>query len=351
MFGPISLGVRSPNLVTPWVEAPELVRPGAMVQVEWIARNAGNLPATAVDYRVVLERNRFLSPASPTLATGMIGGLDAGEERYLVTDVRIPHETEPGGYFVGVQLNTLGDVYEHDRQDNHGFSLPVVVSDADLVVLTESLPVGHVHGHYEVRLLAAGGDGRHHWRVRPGTALPPGLRLEVREAPSGEVATFLVGQPATVGVFRISFVVTSGPFTAEVDYDLEISSAEYELSIATESLAEASFGFAYRDVLSAMGGRSPYSWEALGEDPLPHGIFLRSDGVLSGRPQEDGVFEFLVRVTDFEGRQATKTLVLNVAPPAGRSAPTGPTCGRTRACSAWRRSSARSRARWKTTSV
>src|SRR5690606_40048676 len=43
---------------------------------------------------------------------------------------------------------------------------------------------------------------------------------------------------------------------------------------------------------------------------------LRSDGVLSGRPQEDGQFEFLVRVTDDQGRQTTKTLVLNVSPPA-----------------------------------
>src|SRR5690606_39831173 len=43
---------------------------------------------------------------------------------------------------------------------------------------------------------------------------------------------------------------------------------------------------------------------------------LRSDGVLCGRPQEDGQFQFLVRVTDDQGRQTTKTLVLNVSPPA-----------------------------------
>src|SRR5690606_2379100 len=87
-------------------------------------------------------------------------------------------------------------------------------------------------------------------------------------------------------------------------------------SIATESLAEASFGFAYHDRLSAMGGLPPYNWEVLREDALPHGVFLRSDGVLSGRPQEDGVFEIPVRVTDREGRQATKDFRLEVAPPS-----------------------------------
>ncbi len=316
IFGPIEVGIRAPNLMVPWVDVADLVHPGDTVDVQWLVRNSGNQAAKAIPFRVVLERGRFLSPVSPTLASGLLDELGEQQELFMETRVRIPDDTEPGVYFIGVEVNGTQDVFEHERQDNFGFSLPVVVSEEDLVVVTKSLPTGHIHGHYEVRLLAAGGDGRHHWSVRPGTSLPPGLRLDVREAPNGEVATFLVGQPGAVGVFPLAFVVRSGELSVDADLELEISAAEYELTIATESLAEASFGFSYHDELSAMGGMPPYTWEALGEDPLPHGMFLRSDGVLSGRPQEDGVFEFLVRVTDYEGRQATKTLVLRVAPPA-----------------------------------
>src|SRR5690606_4754455 len=165
-----------------------------------------------------------------TIGTGMVPSLDMGEQRLQETQVRIPGDIEPGLYYIGVEINPDRSLFEHELRDNFGFSLPVVVSSDDLVVVTKSLSQAHVHGHYEVRLVAAGGDGNHHWSLREGTALPPGLRLEVRETDRGERATFLTGQPGAVGSFPLSFVVRSGALATEVELELVISPAEFALS-------------------------------------------------------------------------------------------------------------------------
>src|SRR5690606_40391309 len=38
VFGPIDLGLRAANLTVPWVSAPDLVRPGDEVEVEWAVK-------------------------------------------------------------------------------------------------------------------------------------------------------------------------------------------------------------------------------------------------------------------------------------------------------------------------
>src|SRR5690606_4118916 len=79
VFGPIDLGLRAANLTVPWVSAPDLVRPGDEVEVEWAVKNAGNLVASTFGYRVVLERSRIFSTAAIAIVTGGIYLLSSGE--------------------------------------------------------------------------------------------------------------------------------------------------------------------------------------------------------------------------------------------------------------------------------
>lgn len=314
--GPFELGIRAANLAVGWVEAPELATPGEEVAIRWLARNTGNLVANSIPYRVGIERSAFLSPTSPTLGGGTIDTLEMGGERIVETRVTLPPGIEPGTYHLGVELDPDRVLFEHERLDNGAVSLPVTVSRDALAVVTKSLPAGHIQGSYERRLVAAGGDGFHHWTLAEGAVLPPGLSLVVREAENGELATFLEGQPSAVGTFSFTLVVSSAGLEVSQDYELTITSPAYPLTIVSEVLAQAAFGFDYRDELAASGGVPPYTWEVLFENELPHGVLLRSDGVLSGRPLEDGRFSPSVRVTDSEGRQATRTFDLDVAPPA-----------------------------------
>ena len=68
--------------------------------------------------------------------------------------------------------------------------------------------------------------------------------------------------------------------------------------------------------MSATGGTGAVSWTAIG--PLPAGLTLAANGVVSGTPTEAGTFLFDVRVTDtnWEGDSDTKTILLDVQPPA-----------------------------------
>lgn len=316
VYGPFKLGIRAADLTAPWVFLPDLVHPGEVFTVRWLAQNRGNLIAKDFSYRVALSREPFPSPAAPVLVEQSLDALPMDSETLVETTVQLPAEIEPGIYYALVELNPDRKVFEHVYGNNVGISQPVVVSGEDLVILTENLPLGHIHGHYSLRLLAAGGDGIHRWTVEEGSLLPPGMQLRERESTNGGFATFLEGSPTTVGSFAFTLRVESGGFSQTREYVLEVSNAEHELTIATEVLAGAAFGLDYRDELLAIGGVPPYTWELHRANALPLGIQLRSDGILSGRPQQDGPFPITFRVSDSEGRQATKDFILDVAPPS-----------------------------------
>ena len=314
VFGPFVIGIRAANLVVDWVDAPDLAAPGEDILVRWSASNRGNLDATLVNYRVVLHSTSFPTPVARELGTGGIPDLPMDARWVEETTVRLPADLEPGVYFVGVELDPERGVFEHERSDNYLASNPVVVSAENLVIVTDELPVAEFGGHYHVRLLAVGGDGTYDWGVKEGSTLPPGLRLKEELGQNG-MATFLEGVPSHVGHFEFDLEVWSAGYRAEKHLVLEVEEPGTELRIVTGNLAEGAFGFPYEDRLMAIGGVPPYTWE-LAKGRLPAGVTLRSDGVLSGRPEQDGTFTFTVRVRDDEGRQAAEDLELHVASPS-----------------------------------
>jgi uncharacterized protein (TIGR03382 family) len=316
VFGPFNIGLRAPNLKVGWVSAPSLVRPGEVTSLQWQLENSGNLDAVVIPYRVMLTADGAWSPSLPVVAEGTVPQLASEAFAHVHTNLAIPSDLEAGVYRAVVEVNPLGSIFEHERRDNTGISAEFLVSDENLVVLTRELPPAHSEGHYEVLLRAAGGDGRYAWRLAEGSVLPPGLQLLERVSKNGsEMATFLSGVPSTVGVYSFALVVDSDGNEVVHDYDLEVQRPSKELQIITDHLADGSFGFPYEDELRAIGGVPPYSWEVI-KGSLPVGMHLRSDGILSGRPEQDGVFPITVRVRDTVGRLGTKELDLRVAPPS-----------------------------------
>ncbi|WP_281560342.1 putative Ig domain-containing protein [Thalassomonas sp. RHCl1] len=68
------------------------------------------------------------------------------------------------------------------------------------------------------------------------------------------------------------------------------------LAISTQLLPDAITGEDYQLSLTATGGLPPYSWSAL--DPLPGGLNLSQQGLISGIPETSGNFSFQVQVSD-----------------------------------------------------
>ncbi|MBU1488130.1 PKD domain-containing protein, partial [bacterium] len=92
---------------------------------------------------------------------------------------------------------------------------------------------------------------------------------------------------------------------------ITVDAAPLTLEITTTGLPEAKDGvFYYRRVL-ADGGIDPYTW-SISSGNLPQGLSLSSDGIISGTPQEQGVFDFTLQVMDGTSQAATKELSLSV---------------------------------------
>jgi len=96
------------------------------------------------------------------------------------------------------------------------------------------------------------------------------------------------------------------------------------LAVATASLPGAATATAYQQMLSATGGRMPYTW-ALAAGTLPTGVTLTAaTGLLSGTPTTAGTFNFTVRATDASAATATKALSVVVTAPLAISTATLP---------------------------
>jgi len=90
------------------------------------------------------------------------------------------------------------------------------------------------------------------------------------------------------------------------------------LSIATDSLAEATAGAFYDVRLDAVAGVSPLTW-SLVSGSLPDGLSLAANGTITGTPLVQGNFQFTIEVTDSnapaENASKELSLTVNPAPP------------------------------------
>src|SRR5262249_5109254 len=80
-------------------------------------------------------------------------------------------------------------------------------------------------------------------------------------------------------------------------------------------------GAGYSYALRVAGGKPPYSFAESPFNPLPPGLALSPDGVLSGTPQQAGSFTVQPIVTDSTGEAMTVGTFTLVVAPVGKPVP------------------------------
>jgi hypothetical protein len=94
--------------------------------------------------------------------------------------------------------------------------------------------------------------------------------------------------PSLLRTFCFSIALLGGVASAQ---------SANQLSIVEEPLPVLEDGVDIKIALHARGGAPPYHWRITDAAP-PNGIILTSDGILSGRPAQPGLFDFTVAVDD-----------------------------------------------------
>jgi len=149
------------------------------------------------------------------------------------------------------------------------------------------------------------------------THLPAGVAIVSSTADSVTIS----GSPTQAGSFTLEVTATdsstgAGPFTSGQTFTLAVASPT--LVVTPPTLASATAGTAYQQVVTTAGGVAPYSYALSGA--LPSGVvFDGGTGVLSGTPTQAGSFALTITATDSTGGTAgsvVQNYTLEVARPA-----------------------------------
>ena len=196
--------------------------------------------------------------------------------------------TTPGSYEATVRVTDANLSYAQVQ-------VPIVV--AAYPTLAGTLPDAYVGQSYSAAYSAAGGHAPLTYSLAAGT-LPAGLSLN---ASTGAIT----GTPSATGTSNFTVRATDARGNVA---DRAGSIAVYTMpALAGNYAGEGEVEVAYSSsAVTASGGKAPLSWSIAG-GTLPPGLSLNSGtGVLSGTPTGSGTFNFTVRVTDANGRTASR---------------------------------------------
>jgi hypothetical protein len=165
--------------------------------------------------------------------------------------------------------------------------------------------------------------------LRAGETFPPGMVLIDETSPFWEGSPLLGGQPTQAGTFvftlRATDRATSGPTVgdfAEHTYTLKVALTQI-VSPPTEAfvapdLPSGRVGVPYSTRIRMAGGTPPYHFIESTFLPLPPGLSLSDDGVLSGTPLTTFSGNLFPIVTDSSGNVGANVLrqplFLQIAP-------------------------------------
>ncbi len=172
-------------------------------------------------------------------------------------------------------------------------------------------------------LTVTGGASSYNWSVVSGS-LPPGLVLTQSAGNST-----LSGWLATAGTFTYTLravdVANSDNFADRV-FTHRVSPAQLVAPpvriLAVRDLPGGQVNTPYEFTLKAAGGTPPYTFTESPDAPLPPGLTLSGEGVLSGTPQAVGRFSVSPVIADSAGHTAVTPFALTlVVSPAGKPSP------------------------------
>ena len=180
-------------------------------------------------------------------------------------------------------------------------------------ITTTSLATARVGAAYSAALTATGGKQPYRWTLAAG-ALPGGLSL----ASNGLIS----GTPTASGNFPVTVSVqdSSSPtgWTDMAVLSISIAAAPpapSPVKITTVGLPGGQVGTLYQTQLTATGGKQPYTW-TLASGPLPSGVSLAANGLISGTPMLAGVFLLTINAQGSTSPAASfdsTTLSINIA--------------------------------------
>jgi hypothetical protein len=153
-------------------------------------------------------------------------------------------------------------------------------------------------------------------------ALPAGLSLPATFGPSGDVVGGTPTQQMAVD-FTVQGTGDQGQPLYQA-YQITVDPNQ-PLTIVLPSvgstLSPGMVGGAYAQNFFLSGGAAPYTW-AVAAGQLPPGLKLQTFGdprdasnELAGTPTTAGTFTFTMRLTDYNGQQATQQFSLTIDPP------------------------------------
>ena len=199
-----------------------------------------------------------------------------------------------------------------DDQSEREFSIPI---DAGLAIVDESLAPATLGQPYTETLAArevltvspdTGAEVQAAWTLQSG-ALPPGVTLST----SG----VLTGTPTTEGSYQFVLKAQKGATSDTETYTLGVRQPVVVRSpFVSVGRPSAEVGIRFGTSVTATGGSGSYTW-SIASGALPAGFALdAARGTISGTPQTAGAFPFALTATDSEGRAASASVALTVAP-------------------------------------
>ncbi len=163
-------------------------------------------------------------------------------------------------------------------------------------------PAGEVGVPYNFDIPVSGGEEPYDV-TKPKGDPPPGLT---------RVGLTIQGTPtqATTSSFTIKVTDQQGVSVSKA-YKIKILK---HVSITTDSLSAGTVNRSYTATLKATGGKLKYTWTLDALTPLPSGLSLSANGVISGTPATGtaGLYHPKFKVTDALGGTHEKTLTLTI---------------------------------------
>jgi hypothetical protein len=180
----------------------------------------------------------------------------------------------------------------------------IVALCSGISIAPTNLPAGEVNVYYQQFIQASSCSSTFSWSLIAGSP-PPGL---TGTPTNSEVE--LYGTPTNAGTYSFTVQVIDGNGLSNTQaFSLTINST---VQVATTNLPNATDGASYNQQLQATNGLTPYNWSlSPGSGALPAGLGL-TNGVIAGIPTTNGLFNFIVRVTDAAGVTADQPLSLTI---------------------------------------
>jgi hypothetical protein len=207
--------------------------------------------------------------------------------------------TTDGSYSFTVKVT---DAHNDPRVDSKNMMIEVYPL-GEVRIVTAALAPAYVSQAYEGQLQAVGGTLPYIWEIVSGGYLGSTFRLT--EGLYLSKSGLVTGTPIAKDVKIVEVQVEDSTLSLDTrEITITIYDPQLPLSITTASpLPNAQNGVAYDYQLVASGGvvGTGYVWaEELGSAPLPPGISLTVDGLLTGTPSVAPPieFSFSLQVTD-----------------------------------------------------